>query len=88
MQLVLYTAFLKQLQSQYQLDAFFSPRNTRARWLRYFTSLHWAYAQLGVGQTEIEAVNLQEKKREISQIPHGVENKICHEFGNLKSWKD
>lgn len=28
---------------------------------RYFTSLHWAYAQLGVGQSEIEAVNLQER---------------------------
>jgi len=28
---------------------------------QYFTSLHWAYAQLGVGQTEIEAVNLQER---------------------------
>eukprot|EP00435_Cladocopium_sp_Y103_P042392 s1144_g11.t1 len=28
---------------------------------QYFTSLHWAYAQLGVDQSEIEAVNLQER---------------------------
>eukprot|EP00435_Cladocopium_sp_Y103_P023873 s944_g5.t2 len=29
--------------------------------LRYATSLHWAYAQLGVGNTEIEAINLNER---------------------------
>jgi len=29
--------------------------------LRYATSLHWAYAQLGVGSTEIEAINLTER---------------------------
>eukprot|EP00434_Breviolum_minutum_P026538 symbB.v1.2.023458.t1/scaffold2145.1/size88005/4 len=28
---------------------------------QYATSLHWAFSQLGVGQTEIEAVNLNER---------------------------
>ena len=33
----------------------------KAPYVQYYTSLHWAYAQLGVGQTQIEAVNVNER---------------------------
>lgn len=35
--------------------------NERSVSVRYATSLHWAYSQLGVGSTEIEAINLNER---------------------------